>query len=103
MSAVEDYISYYNAYQWQQLRAVFDHSDFNRSGYDDFFTDPDAYVDFLEGIVPTFGADYELRLERIVYAPGEKVAFGQLTEHLELEGVMTDVSETLIFDLNDED
>ena len=59
-------------------------------------------MDFLEEIVPTMGADYELQIERIVYAPGEKVAFGQFIEHLEVKGVMTDIPETIIFDLNDE-
>jgi hypothetical protein len=53
-------------------------------------------------IVPTLGADYELRTERIVYAPGEKVAFGEFVEHLEVNGVMTDIPETMIFDFNDE-
>jgi len=103
MGAVEDYISYYSAHQWQQLRTVFDPSDFRRTGpYLDVFTDVDKYVDFLEEVVPTMGADYELQIERIVYAPGEKVAFGQLIEHLELDGVMTDIPETIIFDLNDD-
>jgi hypothetical protein len=103
MGAVEDYISSYGAHQWEQLRTVFDHSDFKRTGpYLDVFTDVDKYVDFLEEVVPTMGADYELQVERIVYAPGEKVAFGQLIEHLELDGVMTDIPETIIFDLNDD-
>jgi hypothetical protein len=31
-----------------------------------------------------------------------KAAFAQLIEHLALNGVMTDVPETIIFDLNDE-
>jgi len=31
-----------------------------------------------------------------------EVAFAQLIEHLELKGVMSDVPETIIFDLNDE-
>ncbi len=48
------------------------------------------------------GADYALQIERIVHAPGEKVAFGQFIEHLELKGVMTDIPETIIFDLNDD-
>jgi hypothetical protein len=61
----------------------------------------DKYVDFLEEIVPTFGGDYVLQVGRIVYAPGEKVAFGQFVEHLELKGVMTDIPETIIFDMND--
>ena len=102
MGAVEDYLSYYGTRQWQQLRTVFDHSDFKRTGYNDLFTDADKYVDFLEQIVPTLGADYKLQVERIVYAPGEKVAFGEFIEHLEVEGVMTDISETMIFDFNDE-
>jgi hypothetical protein len=55
-----------------------------------------------EETVPTLGADYELQIERIVYAPGETVAFAQLIEHLEVKGVMTDIPETIIFDLNDE-
>ena len=59
-------------------------------------------MDFLEEIVPTMGADYELQVERIVYAPGEKVAFGEFIEHLEVKGVMTDIPETIIFDFNDE-
>jgi hypothetical protein len=102
MDAVEDYISYCGAHQWQQLRTVFDHSGFTRTGYADLFTDVDKYVDFLEEIVPTLGADYQLQIEPIVYAPGEKVAFAELIEHLELEGVMTDLPETIIFDVNDE-
>lgn len=84
------------------MRTVFDHSDFKRSGYNDFFTDADKYVDFLEEIVPTMGAGYELQTERIVYAPGEKVAFAEFIERLELKGVMTDIPETIIFDMNDE-
>jgi hypothetical protein len=103
MGAIEDYIVYCGAHQWRQLRTVFDHSDFKRTGYNDLFTDVDKYVDSLEEIVPTFGADYELQVERIVSAPGEKVAFGQFVEHLELKGVLTDIPETIIFDLNDED
>jgi hypothetical protein len=102
MGAVEDYVSYYGAHDWQQLRTVFDHSDFKRTGYNDFFTDVDEYVDFLEATVPTLGADYALQVERIVYAPGAKVAFAQLIEHLELKGAMTGVPETMIFDFNDE-
>jgi hypothetical protein len=103
MGAVEDYISYYGAHKWQELRTVFDAKDFKRIGpYLDVFTDVDEYVDFLEGVVPTMGSDYELRIERIVYTPGEKVAFGQLIEHLELDGVMTDIPETIIFDLNED-
>jgi hypothetical protein len=102
MGAVEDHFSYYGALQWQQLRTVFDHSDFKRSGYNDLFTDADKYVDFLEEMVPTFGADYQLETERIVYTPGEEVAFAQFVEHLELKGVMTEIPETIIFDLNDD-
>jgi hypothetical protein len=102
MGAIEDYINYYGTHRWQQLRTVFDHSDFKRTGYNDLFTDADEYVDFLEQVAPTMGADHELQIGRIVYAPGEKVAFGQFIEHLELKGVMTDIPETIIFDLNDE-
>jgi hypothetical protein len=72
MGSVEDYISYYGAHQWQQLRTVFDHSDFKRIGYNDLFTDADKYVEYLEEIVPTFGADYELEVEGTVYTPREK-------------------------------
>ncbi len=53
MGAVEDYFSFYGAQQWQQLRTVFDHSDFKRTGYADLFTDADKYVDFLEDVPET--------------------------------------------------
>jgi hypothetical protein len=103
MGAVEDYIEYYGSHQWDQLKTIFDTGDFKRIGpYLDVFTDVTQYVDFLEEVVPTMGADYELQVERIVYAPGEKVAFAQLIEHLELDGEMTDIPETIVFDLNDE-
>jgi hypothetical protein len=32
MNPIEDYTRYYGAHQWQQLRTVFDHSDFERTG-----------------------------------------------------------------------
>ena len=103
MGAVEDYVTYYRSHQWEKLKGVFDAADFKRTGpYMDVFTDVNQYVDFLAGVVPTMGADYELQIGRIVYTPGEKVAFGQFIEHLELEGVMTDIPETIIFDLNDD-
>jgi hypothetical protein len=101
MGAVEDYVAYYGSHQWEKLKTCFDADDFVRTGpYLDLFTDVDTYVDFLEGVVPTMGADYELRVERIVYSPGEQVAFAQLIEHLELDGTMVDVPETIVFDLN---
>jgi hypothetical protein len=103
MGAVEDYVAYYGAHEWDRLRTVFDHADFVRTGpYLDLFTDVDAYVTFLEEVVPTMGADYELQIERVVYTPGEKVAFAQLIEHLELNGAMVDIPETIVFDLNDD-
>jgi hypothetical protein len=102
MGTVEDYVAYYGAHEWERLKTCFDPTDFERTGpYLDLFTDVDAYVTFLEEVVPTMGADYELRIERVVYAPEEKVAFAQLIEHLELNGAMVDIPETIVFDLND--
>jgi hypothetical protein len=103
MGSVEDYVEFYGSHQWDKLRGVFDTGDFKRTGpYMDVFTDVNAYVDFLEGVVPTMGAEYELQVERIVYAPDHKVAFGQFIEHLEVDGTMKDIPETIVFDLNDE-
>ena len=48
------------------------------------------------------GAEYELLVERIVYAAADKVVVAQLIEHLELDGAMTDIPETIVFDLNNE-
>ena len=103
MGAVEDYIEYYGTHQWEQLRGVFDAGDFTRVGpYLDLFTDVGAYVDFLEQVVPTMGAEYELQVERIIYAADGNVVVAQLIEHLELDGEMTDIPETIVFDLNAE-
>jgi hypothetical protein len=103
MGAVEDYLEYYGTHQWEQLRTVFDAADFKRTGpYLDVFTDVDKYVDFLEEVVPTMGAEYELQVERIIYTPDGKVAFAQLIEHLELDGAMTDIPEAIVFDFNDD-
>ena len=103
MGIVEDYRDHYLAKDWDSLLTCLDPDDFERIGpYLDVFSDPKEYVAFLARIVPVMGKDYDLLVERIVYAPAEKTAYAQLVEHLEVDGVMTDIPEILVFGFNDE-
>jgi hypothetical protein len=103
MGVIEDFVTYYAARDWDGLATCFSDDGFERIGpYLDVISSKGEYLAFLQRVVPTMGGDYALVAERVVYAPGEKVGFAQLIEHLEVDGALTDIPEVIVFDLNDE-
>jgi hypothetical protein len=102
MAVVEDFVKFYNAQEWDKLEGCFDATDFQRTGpFSDVVTGRTEYVAFLRRCVATMSPNYELQVERIVYAPDEKVAVGQFIEHAAHDD-MPDGPEVIVYDLNDE-
>jgi hypothetical protein len=104
MGVVEDFVQYYAKRDWERLATCFNDDDFERVGpYADVISSKGEYVAFLRRVVPTMGDDYALIADRVVYMPEHKVAFAQLVEHLRVDGIMTDIPEAIIFDLDAND
>ena len=102
MGVVEDFVRCYGQRDWEGLAKCFNDVDFERNGpYVDVISSKSEYLAFLQRVVPTMGGDYALILDRVVYGPERRVAFAQLTEHLRVDGEMTDIPEVIIFDLDD--
>jgi hypothetical protein len=101
MAVVEDFVTFYAARDWDRLATCFSKKGFERIGpYGDVIDSSQGYLDFLRRVVPTLKAGYELKPEHIAYAGDTVIA--ELVEHLEVDGVMTDLPEAIIFRLDDE-
>jgi len=102
VGVVEDFVSSYNARDWTRLAGCFSVDDFERIGpYVDVISDSAEYVAFLERVVPTLGDDYALTIDRVVYVPGEQVAYAQLIEHYVHDGEVRDTPEIIVFGTDD--
>jgi hypothetical protein len=101
MPAVEDFVALYAARDWDRLAECFSPSGFERIGpYGDVIDSSQGYIDFLRRVVPTFKPGYELQPVHIAYAGDTVIA--ELIEHIEVDGVMKDLPEAIIFRLDDE-
>jgi hypothetical protein len=101
MGAVEDFVTFYAARDWDRLATCFSAQGFRRVGpYGDVIASSQGYLDFLRRVVPTLKEGYELTLEHLAYAGDTAIA--ELVEHLEIDGVMTDLPEAIVFRLDDE-
>jgi SnoaL-like domain len=101
MGVVEDFVTFYAARDWDRLATCFSAKGFRRVGpYGDVIASSQGYLDFLRRVVPTLKEGYALKPEHIAYAGDTAIA--ELVEHLEIDGVMTDLPEAIVFRLDDE-
>jgi hypothetical protein len=101
MAVVEEFLQHYGAHDWDALAGVFSKKRFKRIGpYVDVIDGAYAYLDFLRRVVPTLQDNYRLLPVRIVYSGNAAVA--ELIERLEVDGVLTDIPEAIVFTLDDE-
>lgn len=101
MAVVEDFVTLYAARDWDRLAACFSPKGFERIGpYGDVIDSSQEYIAFLRRVVPTLREGYELRPVLIAYAGDTAIA--ELVEHLEVNGVMSDLPEAIVFRLDDE-
>ena len=81
MPAVEDFVAFYAARDWDRLGAVFSPSGFERIGqYGDVIDSSQGYIDFLRRVVPTLKEGYELKPVHIAY--GGDTVIAELIERL---------------------
>jgi SnoaL-like domain len=100
MPAVEDFVTFYAARDWNRLATCFSPTGFERIGpYGDVIDSSQGYLDFLRRVVPTLKEGYELKPVHIAYAGDTVIA--ELIEHLEVDGKMKDLPEAIIFRLDD--
>jgi hypothetical protein len=101
MAVVEDFVTFYAARDWDRLATCFSPTGFRRVGpYGDVIASSQGYLDFLRRVVPTLKEGYALMPEHIAYAGDTAIA--ELVEHLEIDGVMKDLPEAIVFRLDDE-
>jgi hypothetical protein len=103
VGVVEDWLTAYNARDFERVAACLSKDDFERVGpYMDVIASSAEYVAFLERVVPTLGDEYRLEIDRIVYVPQEQVAYAQLIEHYRHEDEVRDTPEIIVFGLGDD-
>ena len=100
MPVVEEFIERYAAHDWTGLAACLSDESFERVGpYVDVISSREEYLDFLRRVVPMLTGDYALTANRIGYV-NETLAFAELTEHLEIDGTMTEIPEVIVFQMD---
>jgi hypothetical protein len=100
MPVIERFLECYAARDWDGLAECFSEDGFERIGpYVDVISSSQEYLDFLRRVVPTLEGDYALLANRVVYV-NDELGFAELTEHLEIDGKMTDIPEAIIFGLD---
>ena len=101
VGVIEDFLVRYGAHDWDALAACFSLRRFRRVGpYCDVIDSSEAYLQFLRRVVPTLSDRYELRTVSIAYSGSTAVA--ELVEHLEVDGVMKDIPEAIVFRLDED-
>jgi hypothetical protein len=95
-----DFVDSYRAHDWDRLAQCLSDGGFERIGpYLDVISSKEEYVSFLKRVVPTLGPHYELAPVRITLGEDGTTAFGELIERVEIDGVLTDMPEVIVFDL----
>jgi ketosteroid isomerase-like protein len=92
---VERYLETLTAHDWDGLRACLSEDVVRVGPYNDVYRGRDAYVAFLEGLMPTL-PDYSMEVGAVTYVDGR--AFAELAENV--GGVRTD--EAIVFELADD-
>jgi hypothetical protein len=100
MPVIEQFVACYGGRDWDGLAECLSDDGFERIGpYVDVIGSKAEYLDFLRRVVPTLQGDYELQARRIAYVD-DRLGFAELTEHLQVDGVMTDIPEVIVFGLD---
>jgi len=98
--SVQSFVECYGARDFDGVADCLSDEGFERSGpYLDVIGSKAEYVDFLKRVVPTLGPRYELAPVRISGTSDGRTAFAELIERIEIDGVLTDIPEVIVFDL----
>jgi hypothetical protein len=101
MGSVDDYLDRMAKHDWEGLGRTLTRGPFERVGpFRDVLTDTAAYVEFLGTVIPSLSG-YRFENRRITAV--ERRVFAEVAEHFEVDGVMTEFPEVLVFELDDEE
>jgi hypothetical protein len=89
------------AHDWDGLAATVADDGLTRDGpFCDRIEDKQRYVEFLRGLIPTLKG-YELKVQRVSHV-SERVSYVELSETFEVDGVLTEYPECILFECNDD-
>jgi len=97
---VKGFVERYGAHDFDGVADCLSDEGFERLGpYLDVIASKQEYVDFLRRVVPTLGPRYELLPVRITSGADGDTAYAELIERVEVDGVLTDIPEVIVYDL----
>lgn len=98
---VERYLRCMAAHNWDGLAATIVDEGLTRDGpFCDRIEGKQQYVEFLRNLIPTL-KDYELKVQRVSEV-SERVSFVELSETFDVDGVMTEYPECILFECDDD-
>ena len=101
IDVIERYLASMVAHDWDGLAATIADEGLTRDGpFCDRVEGKQHYVAFLRNLIPTL-KDYELKVRRVSQA-SERVSFVELSETFEVDGVLTEYPECVLFERNDD-
>jgi hypothetical protein len=99
--AVERYLACMAAHDWDGVAATIADEGLTRDGpFCDRVEGKQRYVAFLRNLIPTLKG-YELKVRRVSQA-SERMSFVELSESFEVDGVLTEYPECILFERNDD-
>jgi hypothetical protein len=99
--AVERYLDCMGAHDWGGLAATIADDGLTRDGpFCDRIEGKQRYVDFLSGLIPTLKG-YQLKVQRVSHV-SDRVAYVELSETFEIDGVLTEYPECILFERNND-
>ena len=101
IEVIERYLASMAAHDWDGLAATIADDGLTRDGpFCDRIDGKQRYVDFLRNLIPSL-KDYELKVRRVSQA-SERVSFVELSETFDVDGVLTEYPECVLFERNDD-
>ena len=99
--AVEAYLAYMAAHDWDGLAATIADEGLTRDGpFCDRVDGKQRYVDFLRGVITSLDG-YRLHVQRVSHV-SNRVSFVELSETFGVDGVPTTYPECILFERNDD-
>ena len=98
---VERYLASMAAHDWDGLAATIADDGLTRDGpFCDRVEGKQRYVDFLRGLIPSLEG-YQMKVQRVSHV-SDRVSYVELSETFEVDGVLTEYPECILFECNDD-
>jgi hypothetical protein len=95
---VERYLGAMTRHDWDAFAACLTEDVCRTGPYGDAYRSRPDYVAFLSQLMPTLPG-YSMQVDRVTYVDGDRRAFAELSETVEVQGAPKVTPEVLVFDL----